>query len=312
MKKNCVICDAEFEATGRRANKKYCSKRCLIKAGNERARGPIVESTLQCDHCNSDFIVKHRTNSKPPKNRRFCSKKCGQTHHNKRWWEENKEAEKLRIKKWREENVDHIKAYEKEYNYKAYHSRTPEQIKADNERLKAYSQSPIGRERKRAYHQRPEVKAHRKQYDALPENRERKRAFDRKWNKTEKGRAAQARAQSKPEWKVNNRMRANMHFHLKRRGLRKTHKKFDVLGYTPKELMAHLESLFTDGMSWDNMGEWHIDHVRPVALFNFDSMDHPEFKECWALENLQPMWESDNLSKGSLWEGKRHRYKVIQ
>jgi hypothetical protein len=63
--------------------------------------------------------------------------------------------------------------------------------------------------------------------------------------------------------------------------------------------MNHLEKQFTKGMTWDNYGEWHVDHIRPMSSFNFTSVDDPEFKECWALCNLQPLWELDNLSKGS-------------
>ena len=62
--------------------------------------------------------------------------------------------------------------------------------------------------------------------------------------------------------------------------------------------MLHLESLFTDGMTWDNYGEWHVDHKKPMALFNFETVDDQEFKECWKLDNLQPLWGPDNLSKG--------------
>jgi len=106
-----------------------------------------------------------------------------------------------------------------------------------------------------------------------------------------------------PFGKLNNRVRASINAHLKRRGKSKRHKTFDILGYTPIQLMKHLESQFVEGMSWDNMSEWHIDHIRPVASFTFDSVDDPEFKACWALENLQPLWATDNLSKGAKWEG---------
>ena len=94
-----------------------------------------------------------------------------------------------------------------------------------------------------------------------------------------------------------------MNWHLKKRGMCKTHKTFDILGYTPIQLMKHLESQFLKGMSWNNMNEWHIDHIRPVASFNFDSTDHPDFKKCWSLNNLQPLWAEDNLSKGDTWDG---------
>jgi hypothetical protein len=57
-------------------------------------------------------------------------------------------------------------------------------------------------------------------------------------------------------------------------------------------------------MTWDNYGVfgWHIDHVRPKASFNFTSPDDEEFKQCWALENLQPLWWKDNITKSDKWE----------
>ncbi len=66
-----------------------------------------------------------------------------------------------------------------------------------------------------------------------------------------------------------------------------------------QDLIAHLESLFQPSMTWENYGKWHIDHKRPIASFNFTSYEDPEFKECWALNNLQPMWAKENMSKGN-------------
>ena len=61
-------------------------------------------------------------------------------------------------------------------------------------------------------------------------------------------------------------------------------------GYTAAELRAHLESLFTEGMSWDNHGRWTIDHKRPVHTFPMDA-DPAEIN---ALSNLRPLWAHDN------------------
>lgn len=74
-----------------------------------------------------------------------------------------------------------------------------------------------------------------------------------------------------------------------------------LVGFTLEELMSHLESQFTKGMTWGNYGYygWHIDHIRPVSSFNFTSAEDPEFKECWSLWNLQPMWGKENRSKNS-------------
>lgn len=76
---------------------------------------------------------------------------------------------------------------------------------------------------------------------------------------------------------------------------------FNLLGYTPDELMAHLERQFTEGMTWGNYGRggWHVDHRIPLSAFNYETPDDIDFKRAWALDNLQPMWEFDNLSKGS-------------
>jgi hypothetical protein len=72
-----------------------------------------------------------------------------------------------------------------------------------------------------------------------------------------------------------------------------------LVGYTLTDLMAHLESKFSPGMSWANIGEWHIDHKRPRSAFKYDSPSDPQFKRCWALKNLQPLWAVDNMAKGA-------------
>lgn len=71
------------------------------------------------------------------------------------------------------------------------------------------------------------------------------------------------------------------------------------VGWTMPELKAHLEKHFRFGMTWENYGEWHLDHIKPRSLFSFSSPHDPQFKECWALSNLQPLWASENLSKNN-------------
>lgn len=73
----------------------------------------------------------------------------------------------------------------------------------------------------------------------------------------------------------------------------------DIVGYTVDELKRHLERQFTRGMTWQNrgVGGWHIDHILPIASFNYDSPNHPDFKACWSLTNLRPLWGRENISK---------------
>lgn len=71
-----------------------------------------------------------------------------------------------------------------------------------------------------------------------------------------------------------------------------------TLGYSIQSLTEHLQRLFTSGMNWDEFsrGNIHIDHVKPQRLF--DCTNPEEFRACWSLSNLQPLWASDNLAKG--------------
>lgn len=73
----------------------------------------------------------------------------------------------------------------------------------------------------------------------------------------------------------------------------------DLVNYTLEQLKQYLEDLFQPGMMWDNYGKWHIDHKIPISSFNITSYKCEDFKKCWSLGNLQPLWAEDNLSKGS-------------
>lgn len=84
-----------------------------------------------------------------------------------------------------------------------------------------------------------------------------------------------------------------------RRG-EKGNRKWEVLlGYTVEQLRRHLEKQFTNGMDWERFlkGEIHIDHKIPRAAFNFEKAEDIDFKQCWGLKNLQPLWKKDNLKK---------------
>lgn len=78
---------------------------------------------------------------------------------------------------------------------------------------------------------------------------------------------------------------------------KKKDRTYKILGYTPNQLVKHIESQFEEGMSWENHGEWHIDHIKPVDAFLNEGINCP--KTINALENLQPLWAEENLSKGS-------------
>jgi hypothetical protein len=72
-----------------------------------------------------------------------------------------------------------------------------------------------------------------------------------------------------------------------------------LVGYTLSQLQRHLEKQFQAGMTWDNYGEWHIDHKIPLSVFNFEHPEDIDFKRAWDLKNLQPLWATDNIVKNA-------------
>lgn len=77
----------------------------------------------------------------------------------------------------------------------------------------------------------------------------------------------------------------------------------DLLGYSVLDLQNHMINLFTEGMSWDNHGEWHIDHIKRVCEFDKDT--HPSIVN--ALSNLRPLWATTREINGVVYEGNLNR-----
>ena len=121
----------------------------------------------------------------------------------------------------------------------------------------------------------------------VEKNKDRCVSYDRKRNNTVKG-------------SLNGRLRSAIRHSIAKET--KNKRKWETLvGFTVDKLKRHLEKQFREGMSWEKFlnGEIQIDHIIPVSKFNFTSPDHFDFKRCWALKNLQPMWAKENLSKGA-------------
>ena len=93
----------------------------------------------------------------------------------------------------------------------------------------------------------------------------------------------------------------SMRTHLRRviEGIGSTKKDdtYSTIGYSPKELKAHIERQFTNGMSWGNYGEWHIDHIVSISQMVKSGCEDPAIINC--LTNLRPLWAEENHSKSS-------------
>lgn len=108
---------------------------------------------------------------------------------------------------------------------------------------------------------------------------------------------------------INFRLRKNIRSRIKSAIINQAGKKakstIDLLGCSIEECRNYIESLFQEGMTWKNYGEWEIDHIIPCA--SFDLTNQEEQKKCFHYSNLQPLWWLDNSKKGDKYEGRQTR-----
>lgn len=75
---------------------------------------------------------------------------------------------------------------------------------------------------------------------------------------------------------------------------------FKLLGCDMETFRAHIQSKFTEGMSWDNYPEWQFDHITPLL---YDNPTQAEMERRMHYTNIQPMWASENAVKGNRFVG---------
>lgn len=104
---------------------------------------------------------------------------------------------------------------------------------------------------------------------------------------------ARERRKTDPLYKLRNNISRRIRENLNKGYKSKSTKK--IIGCTIEELKLYLESKFSEGMSWDNYGDWHIDHIIPISSAKNDS----EVYKLNHYTNLQPLWAEDNIKKSN-------------
>jgi hypothetical protein len=99
-----------------------------------------------------------------------------------------------------------------------------------------------------------------------------------------------------PYFKVVCCMRSRISKLLKQKNADKYNKFYNYLGCSKQDFILYFQAKFKEGMTWENHGEWHIDHIKPCSSFNL--LNEEEQKKCFHYTNLQPLWASENISKG--------------
>ncbi|AZM38565.1 hypothetical protein EJP75_08405 [Acinetobacter baumannii] len=199
-------------------------------------------------------------------------------------------------RKYRNENPEKVseakkQSYLKKSDYykqmhKVYKENNAEAIR---ERAKFYREENHAKIRARdnAYKARNREKIRKRQLEYQRENNLRINAYRSRYKKE--------RRSIDKLFAIKENMRARFRFELAKRGEEQLIKANQYLGCSWIFLRDYLAEKFIDGMSWENYGDWHVDHVIPLA----SAKSKEELIRLWHYSNLQPLWASDNISKGA-------------
>ena len=218
----------------------------------------------QCSECK---LIKNVSEFYYRKKKHYYEGKCRECHA-------------LRMQEWRKGNEERNKINDRRYaksdkrkKWRDEYRKRPEVLVRERAQTISYRNQPDNHEKRIEYLNKPEV--------------------NKRTNELKRKRRENINI------KLNDRISGAIN-HSIRNGKNGLHWE-TLVGYTLEDLKWHLEHKFQMEMTWDNYKHsgWHIDHIIPISRFNFSSYNDIDFKRCWALSNLQPMWGKENMSKGN-------------
>lgn len=176
---------------------------------------------------------------------------------------------------------------------KRYRAEHPERVR-EYERRRAMAHPQRGREYQRAHPEK--FRAYARAWAAA--NREKVAAMNRRYNAANPEKIRENSRKNYRRHPEENALRKAVSHMMRYTECRKTSRSFQYVGCSAGFFRNHIESLFLPGMTWENWGEWHIDHIVPLSWW--DLKNHPEHL-CVAshYSNLQPMWGKENIRKGA-------------
>ena len=218
-----------------------------------------------------------------------------------KYYAKNKEKIKAASAKWHAENPEKAKKHSASYyskNRRVRISKMEEWRKNNLEKAKETAAN---------YYIENKDKCREKKKRWNQENPEKVKAQAARWYEKYKGRPrTEATKLRKQAWKkqrkaedpifaMAERLRNRLHIAFKMSGFKKNSRTEKMLGCTFKQFSKHIESQFTDGMSWDNRADWHLDHIVPLScattIEGLEKLSH--------YKNIRPLWAAENLSKSN-------------
>ena len=268
--------------------------------------------TKKCSKCGQIKDVCLFSKNNKTKDKLSCScKDCDKQKYN-----ENRERNILRMRKYKKNNPDIIKKYysQNKEKYKQYRESKKESTKLymkdyyhnNLEKRKEYIEknSDLLKEKRKEYYKNNKEKLNQYNKDYRKKNIEKEIVRWKVYYETNK----ESLIKKSVEYsllkrktchfdRLKHNVRNRISFYLKINNFSKNNKTFEIVGCSPESLKEHIQSQFTDGMSWENYGYdgWHIDHRIPLS----SAKNEQELYKLCHFTNLQPMWATENIKKGN-------------
>jgi len=197
------------------------------------------------------------------------------------YYEERKEEWSAKGAEYRRQNPEKKRQRDRDYHYK--------------------NRDRVLEQKKEYWHRtRIEQLARKKEY--RDKNKEKTRASIRRWESENKERVLASKLRYEKERRANDpiyaikrRMRVAVSRFARAYGYEKSARTEAIIGCSWQEFRLHIERQFHNGMNWDNMDKWHIDHIVPMA----SAKTEEDVLRLNHFTNLRPLWAIDNLKKSN-------------
>jgi hypothetical protein len=298
---------SDFDIVGKKYPSRKC-KKCQTTIEERMKKKPIQHNDYRtCKICKETLPI-DRFNSKMKVRFRECTcKKClyeKNKDKKKEYVIINKEMINKRHKKWRE-NTEKGKEYVKRSKRKE-NSKIKEEkriLREEKKLLNLKKRERVKEEKRKKWEEQLEIwrlERERKEKIKQDEIRRKKEYYESpeyfKLKKEKEYLRWKRRWENDDLFAMKVRIRNLVRNTFRKSGHTKPNKRtIQIIGCDYEKLKSHLESKFKDGMSWDNRGEWHIDHIVPLS----SAKTKEELIKLSHYENLQPLWWNENLSKGN-------------
>jgi hypothetical protein len=270
---------------------KVCSK-CKI----EKLDDFFIKGSAKCNFCRSEVKKKYYELNKEKiklikkeyneKNKFFI------LEQKKKYYLKNKDILNKKTKIYYDNNKENLLNYAKKYRQENKEILQNKKIEYCKNNKSKISQ----KNKKYVLNNKDKVSEYQKKYRSLNKTKTleyRKKYF--KINKDYNKNYFKNRSEKEPIFKFKRCVRTLiiMSFKRSKNQFRKNTKTENILGCKIEDFKTYIQSKFTKGMTLENHGEWHLDHIIPLATAKTEEdiirLNH--------YTNFQPLWAEDNIIK---------------